>query len=83
MTCPKKINHLIRKYDLLIQEYAKATPKLDELMFFECFLGKQFSKSFFEWGALTVRFSGGRGPGEAAFKHYEGGKLISATSKAQ
>ena len=50
MTLPNKINYLRRKYDLFIQEYAKAAPKLDEPSFLECFLGKQIG-------------SGGEGPG--------------------
>ena len=52
MTLPKKGNCFIRKYDLLIQGCAKATRKLDELNFAECFRGR---------GALTVRFWRGEG----------------------
>ena len=39
MNVSKKVNYLLRKYDLSIQEYAKATPKWDELTLFECFGG--------------------------------------------
>ena len=41
----KKVNYLIRKSDLFIQEYAKVTPKWDELTLFECFGGKHNSFS--------------------------------------
>mgnify|MGYP000892556348 CR=1 FL=1 len=44
MTFNTKVNYLLRKYDLFIQEYAKATLKWDELTFVECFLGKQLDK---------------------------------------
>ena len=36
MNVSKKVNYLLRKYDFFIQEYDKATPKWDELTFFEC-----------------------------------------------
>ena len=39
-----KINYLIRIYDLFIQEYAKSTPKWDELTLCLCFGGKQLAK---------------------------------------
>ena len=44
MKVSKKVNYLLRKYDLFNQEYAKVTPKWDELSFVECILGKQFTK---------------------------------------
>ena len=40
MTCPKKVNYLIRKYDLFIQESTKVTPQWDELTFLECYVGE-------------------------------------------
>ena len=41
MNVSKKLNYLLRKYDLFIQEYTKVTPKWDELNVFECLWGKQ------------------------------------------
>ena len=37
MNFSKKAHSLLRKHDLLIQEYAKVTPKWDEPTFVECF----------------------------------------------
>ena len=37
-------NYLLQKCDLFIQQYAKATPKWDELTVVECFWGKQSTK---------------------------------------
>ena len=34
MNVSKKVNYLLRKYNLPSQEYAKVTPKWDELTFF-------------------------------------------------
>ena len=70
-----KTIYLLRKYDLLIQEYAQAPPKWAELTFVEYFWGKQFKGSIPQGGPLTVRFWGGEGlRGRAtflaAFKHY-------------
>ena len=39
MTVSKKVSYLLRKYDLIIQEYAKVTPQWDELTFFNTFGG--------------------------------------------
>ena len=59
MTVSKKVNYLLQEYDLFIREYAKATPKWDELSVFECFLGKKLNKLFPRGGTLTNRFWGG------------------------
>ena len=59
MTFPKKITYLIRIYDLLIQEYAKVTPKKGLIIF--RMLWAEAALFFHpHGGALTVRF-GGRG----------------------
>ena len=46
MIFPKKVNYLIRKYDLFIQEYAKVAPKLDELILGNVFGGSSLKDSF-------------------------------------
>ena len=45
MNVPKKVNYLLRKYNLFIQEYAKATPKWNELTLFDTFGGRSFTNS--------------------------------------
>ena len=37
MNVSKKVSYLLRKHDLFIQEYAKATPTWDELTVFDAF----------------------------------------------
>ena len=63
MTFLQEVNYLIRKYDLFIQEYAKVTPKRDELTFENASGGRSLKNQFPQDDALTVRFWGGRGPG--------------------
>ena len=46
MKVSKKVNHLLRKYDLPIHEYAKVTPTLNERTFVECFGRKPYKNSF-------------------------------------
>ena len=55
----KKVNYLLRIYDLFIKEHPRVTPKWPELKIVEHRWGKQINKSFPPGGALTVRFSGG------------------------
>ena len=56
MTVSEKVDYLLRKYDLFIQEYVKVTPNTDELTFWECFGGKQLENYFPDGGVLTFRF---------------------------
>ena len=60
MDVSKKVNYLLRKYDLFMQEYAKATPIWNELTFLPV------SKGFPEGWGQTVRFWGTEGPGGGA-----------------
>ena len=49
MNVSNKVNYLLRKYDLFIQEYAKATPKWDELTFKNALRGSSLGgRRFFQ-----------------------------------
>ena len=63
----KKVNDLLRKYDLFIQEYAKATALWDELTLLNAFGGSNLQKYFPQSDALTVRFWGGGARGRGDF----------------
>ena len=68
MNVSKKVNCLLRKYDLFIQEYAQATPKWDELKMLMLF-GEAVKQIVPPRG----RPNRGLGGGEvclSAFKHY-------------